>query len=392
MAEVSRSRAPDAPAAAQAGRGSFRLLLVILLAGGLVSSRQSAAQALPGGGNGMVVALFTGFFAGSNPGLQILEGKLQAALGNDPQHPFASQVFTHLQPAQAASWIASFGAVDHVVLIGHSLGAETAFGVASQLLGPQGIQVDLALCLDFVALTSPFSPTMPVVPAAVTSAYNYHQNSTGFLEPVPAATIVGATRNVDVEILFDDAGITHTSIDCDPRMHAVLLTRLRALRGDLVHPGTGEDVDTLVRVDVLNVPCQPALGTAQAGVLSDTPFVPAAAGDRLTLRAVSPAGTFAGAPFLVLAEFHLTGVTPQPLLPGLASSLNPYTVYAVTAGPSLQAPPFTPAPLPAAGFTFSFCWPPGLGGTSLLLQSIAVSPQTANGIFASSAAVCVQGL
>ena len=115
----------------------------------------------------------------------------------------------------------------------------------------------------------------------------------------------------------------------------------------------------------------------------------ALAGDSLNILAESPAGTFNGAPFLILAELFPTGAPPVGVLPTLHLSLSGFFILvdgAVAVGPGL-----VPG-LPAAGSSSSFLLPPGLTGSSLLLQSLALSPTAANTLFAISDAHEIQML
>lgn len=354
----------------------------------VLAARPAPAQS----GDPVVVALMTGFNPGANPGMAILNARLQAVFGGSGANPpFASQVFAYTNQSGAAAFIAAQGPTAKVVLIGHSLGAESNFGLAKNVLGPQGIDVDLQISVDYVAFLSRFSPTTPVVPTQILKAYNYHQTSTAFLEPVPSSVILGAARNLNMETVFADTSLTHTTVDCDARVHELVVARIRELFLPPPYPGTDEDVDLFCRTDVLNSPCNPGGGIAVAGVLTSHALQTAAAGQWVTLRTVSPEGDFAGAAFGILGEIFTTGAPPTSILPGLASALTPGAMIMITPG-LIQYPPTQFAALPAPGFSVSFCWPTGLVGISVLTQTVILAPNAANGVYATSLGFELRGV
>ena len=333
----------------------------------------------------IAVALMTGFNPGANPGMGLLNTKLQAAFGGGAggAPSFSSQVFAFSATAAASTYLQSFGPTAKLVLIGHSLGAEANFAVAQTLLGPVGLDVDLQVSFDYVAVASPFAATIPTKPPQIVKALNYYQVSTAFLEPVPSNTINGAARNLNMEVMFGDSTLAHTSVDCDDRVHQLVIERIRELFQPAPFPGTGEDLDLFCRIDTLNTPCVPASGNAVAGVLTQRSLQPIAAGQWVTLRTISPTGAYNGSLFGVLGEVYTTGMTPVPSVAGLSSSLNPAGLILLTPS-SIQSPPATFDPLAPTGFAISFCWPAGLTGASFLIQTVAIAPAAANGLFASS--------
>jgi hypothetical protein len=340
----------------------------------------------------IAVALMTGFSPGANPDLNVLNAKLQTAFGGgSPLPPFTSQVFTYTNQSGAANFLAAAGLNAKRVLIGHSWGASSNFTLAQNVLGPMGMNVALQISLDWVSMTNPFAATVPTVPPQILLAFNYHQASTQFLEPVPSNTIIGAARNLNVETVFADSSIVHTSIDGDARVHELVIARVRELFQPPPYAGTGEHLDLFCRRDVLNVACNPGAGISVAGVLAQHPVQPVAAGDWVTLRTISPEGDFSNQLFGILGEVFATGATPAPALPGIASSLNPGSLFMITPG-ALQAPPSFFAPLAATGFDVSLCWPPGLSGTSALLQTVVVDPSAQNGLYASSFGIELAGI
>lgn len=339
----------------------------------------------------IAVALMTGFSPGANPELNVLNAKLQTAFGGgSPLPPFTSQVFAYTNQSGAASFLAAAGPNARRVLVGHSWGASSNFTLAQNILGPMGLNVALQISLDWVSQTNPFSATTPTVPAQILLAYNYHQTSTQVLEPVPSNTIIGAARDLNVETVFADSSIVHTSIDGDPRVHELVIARVRELFEPPPYAGTGEHLDLFCRRDVLNVPCNPGAGIGVAGVLAQHPVQQVSAGQWVTLRTLSPEGDFSNQLFGILGELFATGATPVPALPGIASSLNPANIFLITPG-ALQSPPSFFAPLPATGFDLSLCWPAALSGTSVLLQTVVIDPSAQNGLYASSLGIELAG-
>jgi len=83
----------------------------------------------------------------------------------------------------------------------------------------KGQDENLSLQLDSV--TNLGSGGNDQLPTNVDVGINYYQKSTGFFEPQGEDVVQGAT-NINVEVLFDDMSITHTSIDNDPRLHALI--------------------------------------------------------------------------------------------------------------------------------------------------------------------------
>jgi hypothetical protein len=352
----------------------------------------ASADALAQSSDPIAVALMTGFIPGANPGMAILNGKLQAAFGGGGSNPpFSSQVFAYSNPAGAAAFLAAAGPNAKRVMVGHSFGAQGNFTTATNHLGPMGLHADLQISVDFVAQSSPFAATSPTVPAQILLAYNYHQTSTVFLEPVPSFNIIGAERNLNMESVFADSTLTHTSVDDDARVHELVIARVRELFQPPPFPGTDEHLDLFCRIDELNVPCVPSSGIATPGVLTSHALQLAGAGDWVTFRTLSPEGDFSGSFFGILGEIFVTGAPPAPALPGLASSLAPGTLIMITPG-LIQYPPTTFDALPAAGFTPQFCWPTGLVGVSVLVQTVVIDAAASNGVFATSLGFELRGV
>jgi hypothetical protein len=340
----------------------------------------------------IAVALMTGFNPGANPGMAILNTKLQAAFGGGaPLPPFSSQVFAYTNQSGAAAFLSAAGPGAQLVLVGHSWGASSNFTLAQNQLGPLGLNVALQISVDWVSQSNPFTATTPTVPPQILLAYNYHQTSTQFLEPVPSHTIIGAARNLNMEIEFADTGVVHTSVDDDDRVHALVIARIRELFSPPPFPGTGEHLDLFSRIDTLNVGCNLGSGISAAGVLRQDPIQTVQAGQWVTLRTVNAEGEFANQPSGILGEIFATGSPPAPALPGIASGLAPGSIFLITPG-SAQLYPFSLAPLAPGGFNFSTCWPAGLAGTSVLIQTVVVSPAAQNGTYASSFGIELRGI
>jgi hypothetical protein len=363
-------------------KSKFRLAFAASL---LLLAVQTLAAQAP-----IAVALMTGFNPGANPGMAMLNTKLQAEFGAGPP-VFTSQVFAYTNQSGAASFLAAAGPGAKRVLVGHSWGASSNFSLAQNVLAPMGLLVDLQVSVDWVSQSNPFSATTPTVPAAILTAYNYYQTSTAFLEPVGSHTIVGTVRDLNMETVFADPAIVHTSIDDDARVHALIIERIRELFTPPPFPGTNEHLDLFCRVDTLVAPCNPGGGIAVPGVLSERAVALATTGRWVTLRTISPEGDFATKPFGILVEAFATGATPAPILPGVASSLNPNALFMITPG-GLQTPPFAVAPLAAGGFDFSLCWPAGLTGVSALVQTVVVDPAAQNGLYATSLGIEIRGI
>ncbi|MEO0480486.1 MAG: hypothetical protein AAF196_13470 [Planctomycetota bacterium] len=344
-------------------------------------SLRAPLRAQQGGGPApnLVVVLMTGFLPGSNPGLAILNTRLQTAFGS--QSGFASQVFTFNDLSGAANFVqANGGSSAQVVLVGHSFGAEGTFLLTENLLEPAGVSPVLCIPLDFVSQSNPLGMSTPTAPTSIAQVLSYHQISTGLFEPEGSTQINGADRNINVEVLFDDTSVTHTSIDCDERVQQTILNRIRELVTPNPFAGTDEDLDLLVRINTPNVPCDAASGIATTGFFADTPTVAATGGDLVTFRAVTPEGDFNGSLFGIVLELFPSDMTPLGALPGVASSLSPTSTV------------FFAAPLAGSDFELEVCWPMAFSGVSVLGQVIVVDLEADNGLYATSNGVAVEGV
>ena len=101
-----------------------------------------------------------------------------------------------------------------VVLIGHSLGANVTFDIANAL-DKHGIPIELIVTFD---ATSP-----KPVPKNVLHLVNFYQNN-GFGKQVSAAPgFQGELTNID---LTADTGLSHTTIEKSPRLHAMVMNKI----------------------------------------------------------------------------------------------------------------------------------------------------------------------
>ncbi|QEG37827.1 PEP-CTERM sorting domain-containing protein [Bythopirellula goksoeyrii] len=163
------------------------------------------------------VVFFNGFLADTNPstGLGILNSTL-TMLGIPG---YEGKLFEWTQRQQAYDWVQQYTSDrSTLVLVGHSFGGNSAFELADDFLKPAGLTVDLVIQLDPVAYQS---GAIDMVPTNVDVGINYYQISTGLFEPQGEDFVAGAT-NINTEVLFNDTSITHTSIDNDPRLHALI--------------------------------------------------------------------------------------------------------------------------------------------------------------------------
>lgn len=101
-----------------------------------------------------------------------------------------------------------------IVLIGHSLGANATFDIAKEL-DRQNIPIELIVTFD---ATSP-----QPVPKNVLHVVNLFQQN-GFGKPVTAGPdFKGELSNID---LTADTGLSHTTIEKSPRLHAMVMTKI----------------------------------------------------------------------------------------------------------------------------------------------------------------------
>jgi Thioesterase domain len=116
--------------------------------------------------------------------------------------------------AQRIAYKYSRGHKDIVVVIGHSLGANATFDVANAL-DRQSIPVELIVTFD---ATNP-----QPVPKNVLHIVNFYQEN-GFGKRVsPGPGFQGELTNID---LTADMGLSHTTIEKSPRLHAIVMQKI----------------------------------------------------------------------------------------------------------------------------------------------------------------------
>jgi Thioesterase domain len=103
---------------------------------------------------------------------------------------------------------------DVVVLIGHSLGADATLDIANAL-NRSNIPVELIVTFD---ATHPHQ-----VPKNVLHFVNFYQNN-GFGKKIgPGPGFQGELSNID---LTADTGLSHTTIEKSPRLHAQVMAKI----------------------------------------------------------------------------------------------------------------------------------------------------------------------
>jgi len=104
-----------------------------------------------------------------------------------------------------------------LVLIGHSFGGHSTLQLAGDILKNVGVNVDLTVQVDPVS-NSGSRTRNNRLPTNVEVGINYYQTGTG----IQGEDMVQGAAYFNVEELFNDTSITHTSIDNDPRLHALI--------------------------------------------------------------------------------------------------------------------------------------------------------------------------
>jgi len=116
------------------------------------------------------------------------------------------------------------GQKDIVVLIGHSLGANATFDIASEL-NKQNIPIELIVTFD---------ATRPQpVPKNVLHLVNFYQENGFGKRVVPGQGFQGELTNHD---LTAETGLSHTTIEKSPRLHAMVMQKIAdAVKKDLAN-------------------------------------------------------------------------------------------------------------------------------------------------------------
>jgi Thioesterase domain len=106
------------------------------------------------------------------------------------------------------------GQKDIVVLIGHSLGANATFDIAGEL-NKRNIPVELIVTFD---ATNP-----QPVPKNVLHLVNFYQENGFGKRVLPGQGFQGELTNYD---LTAETGLSHTTIEKSPRLHAVVMQKI----------------------------------------------------------------------------------------------------------------------------------------------------------------------
>jgi pimeloyl-ACP methyl ester carboxylesterase len=134
------------------------------------------------------------------------------------QEGYSARVYSTNQWPSAASRISSQYSHHHkiiVVLIGHSLGGNAIFDAAYEL-DRRNIPVELLVSFD---ATSPRP-----VPKNVFHVVNFYQQNGFGKQVVPSPDFKGQLNNID---LTAETGLSHTTIDKSPRLHAMVMTKIQ---------------------------------------------------------------------------------------------------------------------------------------------------------------------
>ncbi len=174
----------------------------------------------------IVTVLFTGFNPGSPSGMDALNLDLASRFAAEfPGRTYNGMVFGYNQRQQAFDFINGVSDIDQLFLVGHSWGGNALIRLAEQQLLPNGMPVDATFQIDSVDIFD-LGLGDDVLPANVDRGFNYYQIATGLLEPQGEMFVLGA-MNINVEVLFNDPFITHTSIDDDVRLYNEIYANMR---------------------------------------------------------------------------------------------------------------------------------------------------------------------
>lgn len=223
-------------------------------------------------------------------------------------------------------------------------------------------------------------------------------NAANTLATVSYSNVEGGfpgTGNIDVDPLFAnlaggdvhlamgspciDAGdpnvavLTAADFEGDPRVLGAGVDLGADEVGAAPFPGTAEDLRLETEVN------------AEGNVLG--PVKQIAGGEIVTIALRSPGGTFDSAiPFLAAQPFA-TGNPPVGSLPGVHIGLSGF-VFVVH---GLGAGPLGPLLLPPGGIEVMVAIPPGLAGTSILVQGLVLGTSAQNGVYATTDAHELRG-
>lgn len=185
------------------------VFIAAALQGANAALAQSATQAAPTAKQ-VQVDLFRGLADIFSRGMDSLTDRLN-------RQGYSARVYSTHGWQSAATRIAdryTRGHRDIIVIVGHSLGGNAAFDIANAL-DKQNIPVELIVTFD---------ATRPQpVPKNVLHFVNFYQEN-GFGKQVSAGPgFKGELTNVD---LTADAGLSHTTIEKSPRLHAMVMKKI----------------------------------------------------------------------------------------------------------------------------------------------------------------------
>ena len=174
----------------------------------------------------IVAVLFTGFNPEDHGGMDIFKEDLDSRFAADyPVYTFSSQVFAYSERQEAFDYASEFAAIDQLFVVGHSWGGNAVIRLAEEHFRPAGVSVDVTFQIDSVDIFD-FGLEDNILPTNVVAGYNYYQIATGLFEPGGEQNVIGAV-NINVEELFNDTSITHTSIDNDERLHDLIYSHMQ---------------------------------------------------------------------------------------------------------------------------------------------------------------------
>ncbi|MEC7582899.1 MAG: hypothetical protein VYE77_01160 [Planctomycetota bacterium] len=194
---------------------------------------------------------------------------------------------------------------------------------------------------------------------------NFPQN-TWIDNPPVSGTAPAGTVRVEAHIQFIQPGVGTGSTHFDD----VLFTRPSTTPG--TYPGSGEDL--LLATGIGGV-------APTSGATND--IKTATTGDLLELNVSSPGGAYSLSAYYLVGQLFTTGAPPTPLasFPDLWFGFT--TFFLLVDGSSV---PIIGAPLigPNGGTSSFFITPPGLAGSSVMIQGLVINSSTTNGLYAAT--------
>ena len=200
---------------------------------------------------------------------------------------------------------------------------------------------------------------------------NFPQNS-WIDNPPLSATAPAGTVTVQAHIQFLQPGVGTGSAHFDD----VLFTRPSTTPA--TYPGSGEDLTLTTGIGG---------AAATGGPANDVKI--ANSGDLLEFNVSSPGSAYSLSAYYLVAQLFSTGAPPTPLgaFPDLWFGFT--TFFLLVDGSSV---PIVGAPLigPSGGTSTFFVTPPGLAGSSVMIQGLVINSSTTNGLYAATAAHEIQ--